>query len=153
LRGIVKSAIALAEGRPHRRPGLEQIADAGKQLCLPRISPRTALTASVMPLGVENDGALMAPPSRAMVIVKRPNDRPQIDVNLLAGVLNLTPRQATLTTLLAEGATLAQAAASLGLAINTARWHLKEIFEKTDTHRQIDLVRLALQAAKRNELS
>jgi len=152
LRSIVKSAIALAEARPHRRPGLEHIADAGKQLALPRISHRAALAATVMPLGVENGAALMVPPSRAIVLVKRPNERPPIDINLLAEVLNLTPRQATLTALLAQGATLAQAAASLGLAINTARWHLKEIFEKTDTHRQIDLVRLALQAAKRNEL-
>jgi DNA-binding CsgD family transcriptional regulator len=153
LRGIVKSTIALKEARLHRLPGVEQIADAGRQLDLPRISRRAALTASVMPLGVENDVALMVPPARAIVLVKRPNERPQIDISSLAEILDLTPRQATLTALLAEGATLGQAAASLGLAINTARWHLKEIFEKTDTHRQIDLVRLALQAARRNELS
>jgi len=153
LRGMIKSAIALEQARPHHRPDFEQIADAGKQLELPRISRRAALTASVMPLGVENDRTLMVPSSRAIVLVKRPNEQQPIDINSLAEILNLTPRQATLTALLTHGATLAQAAASLGLTINTARWHLKEIFEKTDTHRQIDLVRLALQAAKRNELS
>jgi hypothetical protein len=44
-------------------------------------------------------------------------------------------------------------ASSLGLNISTARGHLKKFFEQTDTHRQIDLVKIALQAAKRNELS
>jgi DNA-binding CsgD family transcriptional regulator len=153
LRDVVKSAIALKEVRPHRQPALEQIADAGRQLSLHRRSNRAALTASVMPLGAEINPALMAPPSRAIVLVKRPNDRPKLDVNLLAELLNLTRRQAMLTALLAQGATLGQAAASLGVAANTARWHLKEIFEKTGTHRQIDLVRLAVQAAMRNELS
>src|SRR6185369_14586501 len=98
-----------------RQPNVEPIAHAGNQLELPRTSQRAALIASVMPLGVENDRALMAPPSRAMVLVKRPNERPQIDVNSLAEILNLPPRQATLTALLTHGATLAQAAASLGL--------------------------------------
>jgi DNA-binding CsgD family transcriptional regulator len=68
----------------------------------------------------------------------------RVNIEGLRGRLGLTPRQAQLTARLAEGATLSQASMALGVTVNTSRWHLREIFEKTNTHRQTDLVRLVL---------
>jgi DNA-binding CsgD family transcriptional regulator len=56
----------------------------------------------------------------------------------------LTPTEARLATTLAEGATLEQAAAAMGVTRNTIRTHLKRVFAKTGTNRQGALVRLLL---------
>src|SRR4029077_16012107 len=61
----------------------------------------------------------------------------------LSKSLRLSPRQGMLTALLAEGQSLTVAAEKLGLTLSTARWHLREIFKRTDTHSQIELVALA----------
>ncbi|MBR1236559.1 recombinase family protein [Bradyrhizobium sp. AUGA SZCCT0182] len=72
---------------------------------------------------------------------KRSNQK--FDSVELSKSLRLSPRQGTLTALLAEGETLSFAAEKLGLTLATARWHLREIFKKTDTHSQVELIRLA----------
>ncbi|QGP80525.1 helix-turn-helix transcriptional regulator [Sphingobium sp. CAP-1] len=54
----------------------------------------------------------------------------------------LTRSEAALALRLAEGAALADAANELDIAYNTARSHLRAIFAKTGTHRQIQLVTL-----------
>lgn len=43
---------------------------------------------------------------------------------------------------MATGHSLEEAAAELGVALNTARKHLKVVFGKTETHRQDELVAL-----------
>ena len=48
---------------------------------------------------------------------------------------------------LAEGLTIKESADRLGIELETVRKRLKVIFQKTDTHRQADLVRLALLCA------
>ena len=45
---------------------------------------------------------------------------------------------------LAEGLALKQIAVRLGVSINTVRFHLAHVFDKTDTRRQVQLVRLIL---------
>lgn len=56
----------------------------------------------------------------------------------------LTPAEARVATLLADGRRLQQIAGDLGITINTVRGHLKQVFAKTGTHRQAELVRLLL---------
>jgi DNA-binding CsgD family transcriptional regulator len=52
----------------------------------------------------------------------------------------LTPTEASVARRLAAGAGLEQIARELGISINTVRGHLKQIFGKTSTHRQVELV-------------
>ncbi len=54
----------------------------------------------------------------------------------------LTPREQQLLLALTAGQPLSRAAAGLGISTNTARVHLRNIFEKTRSNRQSDLVRL-----------
>jgi DNA-binding CsgD family transcriptional regulator len=70
---------------------------------------------------------------------------PKLDRIVLANALGLSPRQADLTGLLVEGLTLAQTAKQLGMGVETARWHLRAIFRKTDTHSQAALIERALE--------
>jgi DNA-binding CsgD family transcriptional regulator len=56
----------------------------------------------------------------------------------------LTPVELALCRGLLQGSGLREAGAQAGLSYETARWYLKQVFAKTDTHRQADLVRVLL---------
>lgn len=64
-------------------------------------------------------------------------------------VYGLSSRETALACQLAAGASLASAAARLGLTEQTARSYLKQVFFKTDTGRQAELVGLLLKSAVR----
>lgn len=55
---------------------------------------------------------------------------------------NFTPAQARLSSLLFTGHNLADAACILHVSENTVRSHLKQIFQKTETHSQMELIHL-----------
>ena len=54
---------------------------------------------------------------------------------------------AALAALLLEGVDLREAAERLGVGLWTVRAHLQQIFEKTGTHRQAELVSLLFRSA------
>lgn len=63
---------------------------------------------------------------------------------VLEHVYQLTHAEADLVRLLSQGYSLEQAAVERNVTINTARGQLKQVFAKTDTRRQGELVRLVL---------
>lgn len=69
-----------------------------------------------------------------------------VDPNLMASqlreVFGLTRAEAALVLALSEGHELNAAASVLGITMNTARSRLQAIFEKTGTHRQVELLQL-----------
>lgn len=67
---------------------------------------------------------------------------PILNRGALEQVFGLTPTEAKLATLMAQGATLAEAAAHQGVRVATVRAQLRAIFTKTHTHRQAELVML-----------
>lgn len=71
-----------------------------------------------------------------------PDDESQLPLRRLKLAFELTDAEARLAGLLASGADLRKAAARLGIAYGTARARLADIYEKTGTHRQGELVRL-----------
>ena len=62
------------------------------------------------------------------------------DPSALMQDLGLTRREAEVAARLAAGQSLSDTAAGLAMSRETARHHLKQIFQKTDTHRQAELV-------------
>jgi len=54
----------------------------------------------------------------------------------------LTPKEAALTARLSEGKTIHQAAREMEMSYETARTHLRRIFDKTGTSRQSELLLL-----------
>jgi DNA-binding CsgD family transcriptional regulator len=65
-----------------------------------------------------------------------------VNPDMLGKVFELTPAQANLAGKLATGSSMETAAAELGVTVETARSHLKAIFNRTGTHRQGELVAL-----------
>jgi DNA-binding CsgD family transcriptional regulator len=67
-------------------------------------------------------------------------------VTTLGAAFGLTGAEARVLSDLLEGLSLPDAAARHRISVNTVRWHLKRLFEKTNTNRQSDLVRIASAA-------
>ena len=65
---------------------------------------------------------------------------PQME--LLELLFDLTPAEARVASLLAEGCTVDDIGRQLKIATNTVRRHLKSVFGKTGVHRQAELVSL-----------
>ena len=80
------------------------------------------------------------------VMITDPDRAPNLSVEHLQTVFALTPAEARLATLLAGGAELRSAGEDLGITYGTARARLAQIFQKTETRRQSELVHLLLTA-------
>jgi DNA-binding CsgD family transcriptional regulator len=114
----------------------------GAPLCVSRPSLARPLALLVAPLRIQN--AIFGRPV-AVVFVTDPERKPDNVLEILRRLYGLTPREAALAVLLMNGVDLHDAAGQLDVSMNTARTHLRLVFEKTDTHRQSELVRLLLR--------
>lgn len=114
----------------------------GGALSVPRKPPRAPLTLLVAPLGGR---AGQTDQSRVKAVFISSRDRGQeTSEEHLRRLYDLTPSEAGLASFLVQGMSLKEASAELNITENTARTHLKRIFDKTDTHRQGELVGLLL---------
>ena len=77
------------------------------------------------------------------------NDRRMVEERLAAAapVYGITPAQVRLARLIVAGDDLVNAAARLGVSVNTTRTHLQRMFEKTGVRSQPALVRALLSVA------
>jgi DNA-binding CsgD family transcriptional regulator len=77
----------------------------------------------------------------AVVSLRDPDHRHETRAELLQRLYGLTNSEARLTDLIASGKTLKQGAIDLGLTEASARQYIKQVFKKTGSHGQPDLVR------------
>ena len=77
-----------------------------------------------------------------VLIVKNPDSIHDENNCPLTRIYQLTSAQARLTNLILSGYNLTHAAKKLNVSDNTVRSHLKQVFLKTDTHSQMELVHL-----------
>lgn len=125
---------ALIEGATKTSRGLGQ--ESGGILSLPS-STETEITVQVSPcprLGLLEPAALifLGTPPRSL----------HLDERSVAGRYGFTRAEAKLARALADGRRLTDYADSAGITLNTAKTHLKQIFAKTGSRRQADLIRL-----------
>lgn len=79
---------------------------------------------------------------RALIITKDPEKGRTGGACGFARLYGLTPAEGRLAHLILDGSGLAEAAQRIGVSRNTARTQMKQIYAKTDTHSQADLIRL-----------
>jgi DNA-binding CsgD family transcriptional regulator len=84
------------------------------------------------------------PEAAVLVLISDPSAERRPDEEALRLLFGLTPALARLAAALAMGATLAEYAEARGITVGTARNQLKELFARTATSRQAELVRLLL---------
>ncbi|WP_449469479.1 helix-turn-helix transcriptional regulator [Sphingobium chungangianum] len=102
--------------------------------------------ARAIPSSAYGDGAWIA------LFIADPSRPAGPSEELLRERFHLTRAEAGLAVHLAQGATLADAADALGIAYNTTRSHLRAIFAKTNTHRQVELVTLLRSIGSESEI-
>lgn len=85
--------------------------------------------------------------ARATVIVIDPQRRAEPPASLLRCLFGLTAAEADISIRLVHGAELSSIAEELTVSITTVKTHLRNIFAKTQTHRQAELIRVRLSAA------
>lgn len=76
------------------------------------------------------------------LFISNPEQEAQVSPEAIRDLFQLTPMEARLAAALAGGCSLVEAAETLGIAHNTARSHLRSIFDKTGARRQSQLVHL-----------
>jgi len=115
-------------------------ADAASVMLLQRAHgrPLIATLSPGMAGGAIHDGGVVS-----LYVVDPDRDSPAM-VAALCRAYGLTVTEACLAIRLVGGRTIEDAARQMHIQTQTARAYLKQIFVKTDTHRQADLVRIML---------
>ena len=84
-------------------------------------------------------------PAAAVILIADPDVAPEPSSELLIELYALTPAEASVASLLARGMDLQEAADALQISRHTVKSHVRQIFTKTGTRRQAQLVRFLLQ--------
>jgi DNA-binding CsgD family transcriptional regulator len=88
----------------------------------------------------------------AIVFVNDPEQPPCVDNQTLRQLFGLTDAECRVAIALCTGETLAEIAQSLGVRESTIKTHLLKVFEKTNTHRRVHLVKLLLALSSHNKV-
>jgi DNA-binding CsgD family transcriptional regulator len=95
----------------------------------------------------------MSSAAEAVLLVDDPHENAKpAQADLYSRAFRLTPAEARLAVHLANGTSLTEVSDMLGVTYNTVRAQLRSIFDKTDTHRQAELVGL-LQTSRSLRIS
>ena len=100
-----------------------------------------ALHVALRAQGAGEDG------TSVLLAITRTADVAGVPLEAWCRLLGVTRAEAALVVTLAAGGTLEQHAQQRGVSAGTVRGQLKQVLAKTGTHRQADLVRLALGSA------
>ncbi len=118
----------------------------GGSLTVSRPSGRRSYAVTVPP-GAGLPSMAGVPAAWALVFIADPEHTARFPAARIARLYKLTSAEAHLAAALAAGQTLTEYAQDNELTMHTVRSALKQIFAKTDTHRQAELVRLLLATA------
>ena len=124
--------------RLHQMISESATAGTRKALSVSRPSMKRPLFVVVAPLPASSDG------KAAALYISDPEHNTVPPPEQLAALLELPPAKAKLAYCLAQGESLDEAAIRLSITTETARTYLKDIFVRTGTSRQAELVKLIL---------
>jgi DNA-binding CsgD family transcriptional regulator/PAS domain-containing protein len=108
---------------------------------VPRSSGRKPLSILLMPVGEWDESEAEDKPV-AIAFVGDPDRAAEMDPARICQLYGLSRAEARVVALLASGNRLDSVAETLGVTYDTVRKHLKQVFSKTGTDRQAELVRL-----------
>jgi DNA-binding CsgD family transcriptional regulator len=136
LRKLIRGAISTAT---------RQVAEPGGAMMISRQAPRRPLSVLVAPLSGQQSIVPLIEAACA-IFVADPDANLQTDTDILRELYGLTAAESKVTALLVQGNDIRRIADELQVGLNTARTHLKRVFEKTHTRRQAELVQMILRA-------
>ena len=142
------STLQLLINRAARAGGVDlielggQSVQPGGAMLLPQAGGQLALQVQVLPVRAQS--AIWIANPAVLVFIGDPGATPPGRSHILKDLYQLTPTEARLTDLFLQGLELKQASDELKLTYENTRFHLKQIFRKTNTTRQTQLLRLLL---------
>jgi DNA-binding CsgD family transcriptional regulator len=113
----------------------------GNSFLCRRPSGKRPYVIHVLPLSSTTEDVTAA---RALVVLVDPEQRLEPPTRLLERVYGLTNAEADVALRVLRGDGLKPICEELSLSLATVKTHLQHVFDKTDTHRQAELVRLLL---------
>jgi DNA-binding CsgD family transcriptional regulator len=134
LRKLIDSAVRPAPGREMSGGGF---------MALERFSGRRPYPVLITPILGRSEHSSMADVA-AIIFISDPEIRDVSIVNVLMEMYGLTPAEAELAQFLSQGNSLEETAKARHVTLNTVRGQLKQIFAKTNTNRQGELLQLVL---------
>jgi len=114
---------------------------SGRCIAVPRSGAQRSYVLRAVPIQTRDEGR---PPS-ALIVIADPQLEPVRDSDALRRLYGLTKTEAEVALRVLDGTGLAPIAEEMALSLATVRTHLQHVFDKTDTHRQAELVRLLLR--------
>jgi DNA-binding CsgD family transcriptional regulator len=152
--GLIQTEGGLAIERPGHRMRLRDMVAQVEQArlsgasapefsvyALPRYRQQRPLTCLFMPVAAGIDAELFEAPA-AILFLGDPERPVVFDAARISRLYGLSRAEARVAALLARGLRLEEVADQLGIAYETVRKHLKQIFVKTGVSRQAELVRM-----------
>ena len=103
------------------------------------------LSLNVLPLQRREPTSRFDLEGGSIMILAKEFEPALVSVDTLRSAFGLSPAEARLVRLLATGATLRQASEIVGVSYSTVVSQIKSCFQKTGTHRQAELVALAVR--------
>jgi DNA-binding CsgD family transcriptional regulator/GAF domain-containing protein len=139
LQAMVRQA--LSANPSEETPGMA----AAMSITRPSGRAKVGVLVRAIPMGAWSESSKQRP-AVAIFLRDPESNAAQPSHELVRRLFGLTRMEASLALLLAEGATLDEAAEKMNVRRNTARTHLRSIFCKTGVTRQTMLVRLLLNS-------
>ena len=136
-RGSLRTALGRLEWS-RQEPG----ADCPALFAVDRPSRARAYAVLACPFGMADERPIGEPMHHLVFFFDPDQSLCGHSVDFLKRYYDLTPAEARLAKLIAEGERLDGTAERLGISVHTARTHLKRVFEKTGVERQAELVQL-----------
>lgn len=118
----------------------------GATLGIRRRPPKSPLNVVIVPIAPSPVLTITLQPA-AMLVVTDPDRTPKARAEVIKEALRLTEAEARLATALFAGASLREAAESLGKSLHTCKTQLKSIYAKTGCRSQAELTKRLLFAA------
>ncbi|MEH6546612.1 MAG: hypothetical protein V7701_09305 [Sneathiella sp.] len=119
-------------------PSTENKSEAEFAISLTRMENDSPLNIMVAPIGTGVAG------KGAVLFVSDPAEPVELSVESICGLYGLTPAEGRLALGLTNGHTLDDLAVKWGVSMHTVRSQLRQVFRKTDTSRQSEVVKLIL---------
>ena len=118
---------------------------AGGSMRLSRAGSLPPIVLHVSPLRAAGEAGVGG--MGALVLALDPARRPDLGPERVAHLLGLTPAEARVAVLLAEGRSIDEVAAETGRGRTTVKWHIRHIYAKHGLSRQAELMRLVASLA------
>ena len=109
---------------------------------LPRYRQQRPLTCLLVGAGSRGERPVPMEGAAAILFIGDPERHVAFDATRISRLYGLSRAEARVAALLARGFRLEEAADALGIAYETVRKHLKQIFVKTSVSRQAELIRM-----------